>query len=72
MLKTTSPESPTYGQRLRERREALKLTRFELAAAANLSDRSLARFELDEAKPSLESLVKLAEFFKCPISELMP
>ncbi len=67
-METTIP----YGQRLANRRKAAGLGQKEFAAATGIGMRSIAGYESGERKPDLENLCKMAEFFKCPISELMP
>lgn len=51
----------TLGRRLRERREALKLTQQELAEALGLTPQHISAVEQDKRAPSLPSLAKLAQ-----------
>jgi transcriptional regulator with XRE-family HTH domain len=49
------------GQRIRKRREDLKLTQLELAEALGLTPQHISAIEQDKRSPSLPSLAKLAE-----------
>jgi len=51
----------TVGQRMRKRRQALKLTQQELAEGVRLSPQHISAIEQDKRAPSLPSLAKLAE-----------
>ncbi|GAH92475.1 unnamed protein product [marine sediment metagenome] len=51
----------TVGQRMRTRRQALKLTQQELAKGTGLSPQHISAIEQDKRSPSLPSLAKLAE-----------
>lgn len=51
----------TIGQRMRTRRQALKLTQQELAGGTGLSPQHISAIEQDKRAPSLPSLAKLAE-----------
>jgi len=51
----------SLGRRLRERREALKLTQQELAEALGLTPQHISAIEQDKRAPSLTSLAKLAQ-----------
>jgi len=49
------------GLRLRERREALKLTQQDLASALGLTPQHISAIEQDKRVPSLPCLAKLAQ-----------
>ena len=49
------------GQRLRKRREALKLTQQELAESLSVTPQHISAIEQDQRSPSLPFLAKLAE-----------
>ena len=51
----------TVGQRMKTRRQALKLTQQELAKGTGLSPQHISAIEQDKRAPSLPSLAKLAE-----------
>ena len=51
----------TVGQRMRTRRQTLKLTQQELAKGTGLSPQHISAIEQDKRAPSLPSLAKLAE-----------
>ena len=50
----------TLGQRLRARRQTLKLTQQELAEALGLTPQHISAIEQEKRSPSLPSLAKLA------------
>ncbi len=49
------------GQRIRQRREALKLTQKQLADALGLTPQHISAIEQDKRLPSIASLTKFAE-----------
>jgi len=51
----------SVGQRLRKRREALKLTQQELAKSLSVTPQHISAIEQDKRAPSLPFLAKLAE-----------
>ena len=51
----------SLGQRIRERRQVLKLTQQQLAQALRLTPQHLSAVEQDKRAPSLNTLAKLAE-----------
>ena len=51
----------TIGQRIRKRRETMKLTQQQLGEALGVTPQHISAVEKDKRTPSLESLVKLAE-----------
>jgi transcriptional regulator with XRE-family HTH domain len=51
----------SLGQRIRQKREALKLTQEELAKNLGLTSQYISVIEQDKRSPSLPALVKLAE-----------
>jgi transcriptional regulator with XRE-family HTH domain len=51
----------SFGQRLRLKREALKLTQEQLAKASGLTSQYISIIEQDKRSPSLSSLAKLAD-----------
>ena len=51
----------TFGQRLRLKREALKLTQEQLAKASGVTSQYISIMEQDKRSPSLSSLAKLAD-----------
>ena len=50
----------TLGQRIRERRQVMKLTQQELANALDVTPQHISAIEQDKRTPSLSSLAKLA------------
>lgn len=57
-------------RRIRAERERAGLTREQLAEALDLAPSFLAYLESGQRKPSLETIVKLAERLKIPIRDL--
>jgi transcriptional regulator with XRE-family HTH domain len=51
----------SLGQRIRKRRQEMKLTQEELAKALKLTSQHISAIEQDKRSPSLTSLAKLAE-----------
>ena len=51
----------SLGERIRQRRQVLKLTQQQLAAAINLTSQHISAIEQDKRAPSLNSLARLAE-----------
>ena len=51
----------SLGQRIRKRRQILKLTQKQLAEALGLTSQHISAIEQDKRAPSLTSLAKLAE-----------
>jgi len=51
----------TFGFRLRQEREANKYSREEIARKLNVSYWTIAKYELDERKPDIETLLQLAD-----------
>jgi transcriptional regulator with XRE-family HTH domain len=73
----------SIGQRVRERRQQLGLTQEEVAKALDVTPQHISAIELDQRAPSLDFLVKLAEYLgrttdflltgkKTVICELLP
>ncbi len=52
----------TIGQRIRERRQELGLTQDEIAKALSVTPQHISAIELDQRSPSLDFLVRLAEY----------
>jgi len=53
----------TFGYRLRQEREANKFSREEIAQKLNVSYWTIAKYELDERKPDIDTLLQLANIF---------
>ncbi len=51
----------TIGQRIKKRRETMKLTQQQLAEALGVTAQHVSAIEKDKRAPSLDSLVRLAE-----------
>lgn len=56
---------------IRERREALGLSRTELAEAVGISAKSLSRYESGEREPRASDLVKIASNLGCSVEDLV-
>lgn len=59
------------GPQLRMLRESLNLSQTELANRLGFSKQTLSNWENDYAAPSIEALVKLANFFHCTTDYLL-
>ena len=51
----------TLGERIRKRRQVMKLTQQELGKALDLTSQHISAIEQDKRTPSLASLIKMAE-----------
>ncbi len=51
----------TIGERIRKRRQLMKLTQQELGKALGLTSQHISAIEQDKRTPSLASLAKIAE-----------
>lgn len=51
----------TFGERIRKRRQALKITQLELAKALGVTPQHISGIEQEKRRPSLPFLSKLAE-----------
>lgn len=58
------------GKALREKRRINDLTQAELAELADVSRANISLYEHDIKKPSLETLVALADALDCTLDEL--
>ena len=52
---------PTIGQRIKLKREELKLTKAELANKIKMDEETIIKFENDEVSPDAKSLIKLSK-----------
>lgn len=52
----------TIGQRIRARRQELGLTQDDIAKALSVTPQHISAIELDQRAPSLDFMVKLAEY----------
>ena len=59
------------GQRIRKRRQALKLTQQQVAKSLGLTSQHLSAVEQDKRAPSLNTLAKLAEELGVSIDYLL-
>lgn len=63
--------SPTIGQTVRERREAMQLTRGELARLAATSTSTVARLELTGHVPNPKALRRIAQVLDLSLDALL-
>lgn len=56
---------------IRERRDALKITRLRLALAVDISERTLARYEAGEGQPPLDVAARIAVELGCTVDDLL-
>ena len=57
--------------RIKQLREENKWTQLELSQKMNCAMSSIAMYEKEERKPSMEVLIKLSEIFNCSIDYLL-
>lgn len=62
---------PPFGQLVGRRRQALRLTRAAVAAALDVSPRTVANWELGQRRPAPAQLVALAELIDVPVIQLI-
>ncbi len=60
-----------FAARLRELREEADVSMVELARAIGVSDAAVCKWENGQAEPKIGYIVKLAEYFDCPIDYLI-
>ena len=60
----------TFADRLKLLRKECKLSQNELSKQAHISQSVISHWEAGDKIPRLDSLIKLAEFFKCSIDYL--
>ncbi|WP_308645039.1 helix-turn-helix transcriptional regulator [Paenibacillus sp. EPM92] len=60
-----------FGIRLTALRESRSLTQYQLADKTGLTRASLSHYEKARREPDIETLVKLADFFKVSLDELV-
>ena len=56
---------------IKQKREQLGLKQAELASIMNVTQTSIAKWETEQAIPSIDKLIKLAKIFNCTIDELL-
>lgn len=60
----------TLGQNIKQRRKELGLTQQQLADKMNISLNFMGKIEVAFSKPSLDTLIELAEALNTTVSEL--
>ncbi len=58
------------GARIKKYRQMNKLTQFKLGELIDINQRQIALIESGKSYPSLPTLLKLSEVFKCSLSDL--
>jgi|SRR5688572_20768782 transcriptional regulator with XRE-family HTH domain len=66
-----TPQLASFGQEVRRRRLALKLTLEDLAQASGLTPNYIGSIELGKRDPSLSSIDALAKALRVPIGQLI-
>lgn len=56
-----------YNEVLKGLRESNDLTQDKIAKIINVSQRAYAHYEKGDREPSIETLIKLADYYKLPI-----
>lgn len=62
----------TLGEKLKKERKSAGLTQAELAKKSGLYDSQIRNYESDRNKPTLKTLIKIAEGLQIPLSKLVP
>lgn len=60
-----------YNEVLKELRIERKLTQAEIAKIINISQRAYSFYEKGEREPSIETILKLAEYYQVPTDILL-
>jgi transcriptional regulator with XRE-family HTH domain len=58
-------------ERLRAARERNGLSRMRAAVGVARHERSIAAYEAGAANPSVQTLIRLAELYRCPIEDFL-
>lgn len=53
-----------YGKKLKEIRENKKLSQLELSKKIDITQSSIARYELEQTEPKLSDIIKICTFFE--------
>ncbi len=61
----------TFGERIRQLREELKLPQRKVAALLDIDTSLLAKYERNERQPSKELIKKIADIFKADTEDLI-
>ena len=67
----TSDLAQLFGQRLRERRQALKLTQGMLFEKTGIAASYISIIERGRANPSLDVIAALSEAVECSVSDML-
>ena len=59
------------GEKIKEIRQANRITQVELARALNVTKQSVSNWENDNIQPSVELLKQIAVFFHCSVDYLL-
>lgn len=60
-----------FKDKLKEKRDELKLSQEELATKLNISRQSISKWERGQSYPSIETLLKLSDIFQITLDELL-
>jgi transcriptional regulator with XRE-family HTH domain len=61
----------TFGERVREKRRARKLTQVQVAERAGMFQHHISQLENGEVMPTLETILKLAAAIGCKPTDLL-
>ncbi|MGI8785894.1 MAG: helix-turn-helix domain-containing protein [Acidobacteriota bacterium] len=64
--------SQTFGERLREIRDSLKLTQRDIATRTGMDDYYISRLENNHINPTLSTINKIAQALQVEIRDLFP
>ena len=62
---------PVLSKRLVALRKARGLSQAQVAKAVHVAPRAYQNYEYDEAEPRLSILIRLADFYRIPLDELV-
>lgn len=62
---------PTFGERLRELREAKEITQIDLAKVLSLANSTISQYEANRRDPDSSTLKRLADYFGVSLDYLL-
>ena len=60
-----------FTKRLKELRKEKKITQVQMAAVLEMTSRNYQRYEAGVLEPSMDNLIKIADYFDVPLDYLL-
>lgn len=70
-LDMTHPMGKLFGERLRQRRQALSISQGELGERTGVAVSHISNIERGKGNPTLDIMVRLCDVVGCPISTML-